>query len=325
MRIFLAGHRGLAGRAIAARIAADWPDATLIVRPRDALDLADQAATRAFMLGTRPDAVILAAARVGGIAANSAHPARFLHENLAIADNVLAAAAEAGTDRVLVLGSSCIYPRATPQPIREEALLSGPLEPTNAAYALAKIAALELCAAWRAEAGSDFRALMPCNLYGPHDNFCPRSGHVLPALLARFHTAAEAGAPEIVVWGSGRPLREFLHVDDLARAVLLALGMDRARWEAATGPDRAYLNAGSGHEISIAGLAEAMARLTGFAGRIRFDSTRPDGTPRKLLDSGRLRALGWRPAVPLEGGLAAVHDWFVRHRAEARGLAAAAP
>jgi nucleoside-diphosphate-sugar epimerase len=319
-RIFLAGHRGTVGAAILRQLharAATGEPIDILTRDRDALDLTDQAAVRAFMQAERPDAVILAAAKVGGIMANATFPADFIRDNLMIALNVIDAAHAAGVPRLLNLGSSCIYPKEAPQPIPEEALLTGPLEPTNAPYAVAKIAAIKLCESYDRQHGRDYRSVMPTNLYGPGDNFHPVNSHVIPALIRRFQEAVEAGADTVTIWGSGTPRREFLHVDDMAAACLFVMDLPRADWEAATAPQRRFLNVGAGADIAIADLAALVARTVGFAGRIATDPAKPDGTMRKLMDSGRLNALGWRPTIALEDGIRATWAWWCANR-EAR-------
>lgn len=269
-------------------------------------DLREQEAVRRWIGRERPDAVIVAAARVGGIAANSARPADFLYDNLAIATHVIHESYRAGVGKLLFLGSSCIYPREAAQPIAEEALLSGPLEPTNEWYAVAKIAGLKMCQAYRRQYGCDFIAAMPCNLYGPGDTYDARQSHVIPALLMKMHEAREAGLARVTLWGTGAPLREFMHVDDLADALLFLL----TRYSG-----EAPVNAGSGEEVSIADLAARIARVTGYRGAFVFDPAQPDGTPRKLMDSGRLRAMGWAPSRTLDDGLADAYDWYLAHGA----------
>ena len=310
-RIFVAGHRGLAGSAIVRNLAAKGYG-NLVLRTRAELDLLDQSAVRRFFVEERPTYVFLAAAKVGGIHANAAYPADFLYENLAMECNVVRAAHDADVEKLLFLGSTCIYPRDAAQPIREEALLTGPLEPTNEAYAIAKIAGLEMCRAFRRQYGDRFIGCMPTNLYGPDDNFHAQDAHVLPALLRRFHEAARADAPEVVVWGSGAPLREFLYVDDMADAcVFLMEHYDGER----------PVNVGTGEEISIRGLAEAIAGVTGYRGRIIFDASKPDGTPRKVTDVSRLHALGWTHRVGLDEGLRRTYEWYLSqpaHRGEDR-------
>ena len=315
-RYFLAGHKGMVGSAMLRRLRDRGAD--VITRDRRELDLCDQAATRAFMQAERPDVVILAAAKVGGILANATHPADFIYDNLIIETNVIHEAWRSGVQRLLLLGSSCIYPRLAPQPIAEEALLAGPLEPTNEPYAIAKIAGLKLCEAYNRQHGTDYRCVMPTNLYGPGDSFHPKESHVLPALLRRFHEAARSASPEVIVWGSGRPRREFLHVDDMAEASLFILDADRSHYVSHTGPGLNHLNVGVGSDVSIAELAGLLAEVTGFKGKILFDATKPDGTPRKLLDVSRLTAMGWTARTDLQTGIAGTYDWFCRNHAHLR-------
>ncbi|MEU4266692.1 GDP-L-fucose synthase [Streptomyces sp. NPDC026092] len=302
-RIFVAGHRGLVGSAIARRLTADGHE--VITRTRAELDLRDAERTAAFLAETRPDAVVLAAAKVGGIMANSTYPVQFLEENLRIQLAVVAGAHAAGVTRLLFLGSSCIYPRLAPQPITEDALLTGPLEPTNEAYALAKIAGIVQIQAYRKQYGASYVSAMPTNLYGPGDNFDLESSHVLPALIRRFHEAREEGREEITLWGSGTPRREFLHVDDLAAACAVLL--DRYDGDEP-------VNIGCGEDLTIRELAETIAEVTGYQGRIAWDTSKPDGTPRKLLDVSRLTGLGWKPAVALPDGIAATYAWWREQR-----------
>lgn len=313
MRIFVAGHRGMVGSAILRALEARG--AETIVRTRAELDLLDRAAVQGFMRTEKPDAIIVAAAKVGGIHANNAYPAEFIFENLTIECNVVHGAFEAGIDRLLFLGSSCIYPRDAAQPLVEEALLTGALEPTNEPYAIAKIAGIKLCQSYNRQYGTDYRSVMPSNLYGPNDQFNSENSHVLPALMARFHDAAQKGAAEVHIWGSGRPFREFLHVDDLADACLFVMDLPRATFEESLGPAVSHINIGSGHEVTIAELAKMIAEVTGFQGEISFDPSRPDGTPRKLLDTSRLNALGWRPKTPLKEGIAQTYQWFCQNAA----------
>jgi len=309
MKIFVSGHAGMVGSAILRRLRAHGR--ACVTRPRYALDLTDQAAVRAFFREERPDLVIHAAAKVGGIGANLAFPAGFIHENLAMAANVIHEAHTAGVARLMFLGSSCIYPRLAPQPIPEDALLTGALEPTNEPYAVAKIAGLTLCESYNRQYATDFRTVMPTNLYGPGDTFDPETSHVVPALIRRFHDAVRDGAREVVVWGSGAPLREFLHVDDMAEATLFLLDLDKESYARARGPGASHFNIGSGEEASIAELAQLVARVTGYAGRIVFDPSRPDGAPRKRLDTSRLSGLGWRPSIALQAGIAQTYAWFL--------------
>jgi GDP-L-fucose synthase len=316
-RIFIAGHRGLVGSALLRELGARGCY-DLITAERADLDLRSQAQVQAFFAQQRINLVLLAAARVGGIQANASRPAEFIYDNLMIEANVVHAAHASGVQRLLFLGSSCIYPREATQPIREEALLTGALEGTNRAYAIAKIAGMELCASYRAQYGRDYRSLMPTNLYGPHDNFHPEYSHVVPALLRRFREAVAAGADEVRVWGSGEPRREFLHVDDLAAAVWHVLSLDEQAWEQARPEGFNHLNVGTGVDVSIGELARTVAGVTGYRGRIAFDTSRPDGTPRKLLDVSRLMALGWRPNIKLEDGLRQTLAWMVAHERDWR-------
>ncbi len=309
MRLFLAGHNGMVGRAILRRLATDQRF-DVITASRSQLDLTDQRAVRRFMQVQRPDCVIIAAAKVGGIYANSAQPAAFIHDNLTIADNLIHAAHLADVQTLLQLGSSCIYPRDAAQPIAEDALMTGPLEPTNAPYAIAKIAAIKLCESYNQEYGRDYRSLMPTNLYGPFDNFHPDHAHVLPALIQRFHTAARQGDAAVTLWGTGTPRREFLHVDDLADAALFVLGMQADDYARATKPFQSHINVGTGRDLAIADLAALVAKRVGFTGAIRTDTSKPDGTPRKRLDVSLLTSLGWRARIDLAEGLADTYAWY---------------
>lgn len=315
MKYFLAGHRGMVGSAILRRLQArqDAGDAIeVITRGSDALDLTDQAAVRDFMQDVQPDVVILAAARVGGIHANNTYPAAFIYENLMIQSNVIHSAYQAGCTRLLQLGSSCIYPRAVAQPMHEEALLTGVLEPTNEPYAVAKIAGIKMCESYNRQYGVDYRSVMPTNLYGPGDNFHPENSHVLPALMRRFHAAARARQDAVVIWGSGTPRREFLHVDDMAEAALYVLDLPAADYTAHTQPQLSHINVGSGVDVTILELARMVADVTGFRGEIRTDPTRPNGTMRKLMDVGRLTQMGWSAQIPLRDGIAQTYDWFLQ-------------
>lgn len=293
-RLFVAGHRGMVGSAVLRRLAARGLPAPLVA-PRAELDLCDQAAVRAFLMRTRPSAVIMAAARVGGIEANRTQPAEFIYENLAIAANLVDAAWRAGVPRLLFLGSSCIYPRLAPQPMTEDALLGGPLEPTNEGYAVAKIAGLKLCQCYRRQYGVCYHSVMPTNLYGPGDNYDLTGSHVFPALIRRFEEARESHAASVTLWGTGSARREFLHVDDLADAMIFLLGL-------ADPPD--WVNVGSGEEVTIRDLAERVHAACGATCDIQWDATKPDGAPRKLLDCTRLQQLGWRPGITLADGIA---------------------
>ncbi|MBX6765349.1 MAG: GDP-L-fucose synthase [Rubrobacteraceae bacterium] len=300
-RIYVAGHRGMVGSAIVRRLREEGFE-RIVTRARTGLDLTDARAVDAFFAEERPEYVFLAAAKVGGILANATCPAGFIRENLAIELNVIEAAHRHGVKKLLFLGSSCIYPRHAPQPIKEEYLLTGALEPTNQPYAIAKIAGIELCRSYRRQYGADFISVMPTNLYGPNDDFDPRTSHVLPALIRRFHEAKERGDEAVVVWGSGRPRREFLHVDDLADACVFL--MERYSAEEP-------INVGVGKDMSIASLAELVREVVGYEGEIRFDPSKPDGTPRKLLDVGRLHSMGWRARIPLREGIERTYRWYL--------------
>ncbi len=304
-RIYVAGHVGLVGGAIVRRLAAGGVT-SLITRTRAELDLTDQAAVRAFFEAERPEQVYLAAAKVGGILANSTYPADFIRENLQVQTNVIDSAYRAGVKKLLFLGSSCIYPKLAPQPLKEEYLLTGPLEPTNEAYAVAKIAGIVMAQSYRRQYGCDVVSLMPTNLYGPGDNFDLETSHVLPALIRKFHEAARADEPSVSVWGTGTPRREFLHVDDLADAAVFL--MERYSSDE-------IVNVGAGEDVSIGELAALVADVVGYAGEIVYDTSKPDGTPRKLLDVSRLFALGWRPRIGLREGIESTYRWYVEHAA----------
>jgi GDP-L-fucose synthase len=308
-RIFVAGHRGLVGSAVVRALGAAGYG-NLVTRTSGDLDLRDQAAVARFFGEERPGFVVLAAARVGGILANATWPADFLYDNLAIQTSVIRAAHDTGVRRLVFLGSTCIYPKLAPQPLREEYLLTGPLEPTNEWYAVAKIAGLKLCQALRRQHGADFVSLMPTNLYGPGDNFDPQTSHVLPALIRKFHEARSTGGP-VVLWGSGTPLREFLHVDDAARAVRFVLELDEAALHA-TAPD-GMLNVGVGSDLSIRDLATLVADVVGYEGPVEYDRSKPDGTPRKLVDVSRMRDLGWIAGIPLRDGIEETWRWYVQN------------
>lgn len=309
-KTYVAGHRGMVGGAILRTLQARG-HTDIITRTHAELDLTDQAAVRTFMQAERPDVVILAAAKVGGILANNSYPAEFIYENLMIEANVIHQSFAAGVTRLLQLGSSCIYPRAVSQPMREDALLTGVLEPTNEPYAIAKIAGIKLCESYNRQHGTDYRSVMPTNLYGPGDNFHPENSHVLPALIRRFHEAAQSGAEEVMIWGTGTPRREFLHVDDMAAASLFVLDLPKADYEANTQPMLSHINVGSGIDISIFELAQKVAANTGYTGRIVTDPSKPDGTPRKLMDVSRLTQMGWSAQIGLDQGLAETYQWFL--------------
>lgn len=309
MKTYVAGHGGMVGGAILRKL--QQRGVETITRTHAELDLTNQAEVREFLQAERPDRVILAAAKVGGIMANNTYPAAFIYENLMIEANVIHQSFAAGVQSLLFLGSSCIYPKLAAQPIREDALLTGPLECTNEPYAVAKIAGIKLCESYNRQYGTDFRSVMPTNLYGPGDNFHPDNSHVLPALIWRFHNAAREGAETVVVWGTGTPMREFLHVDDMAEASLFVANLDYEAYKRETDVMLSHINVGTGTDISIRALAETVARVTGFTGKISFDASRPDGTPRKLLDVSRLTRLGWTANIPLEEGIRETYDWFL--------------
>jgi GDPmannose 4,6-dehydratase/GDP-L-fucose synthase len=324
-RIFVAGHRGMVGGAILRQLAKrrdKGEQLELITRTSAELDLTNQAAVRAFMTTETPDVVILAAAKVGGIMANNTYPAQFIYENLMIECNVIHEAFAAGVSSLLQLGSSCIYPKNAHQPMREASLLTGTLEPTNEPYAVAKIAGIKLCESYNRQYGVDYRSVMPTNLYGPGDNFHPENSHVLPALIQRFHEAAKETLSEVVIWGSGKPKREFLHVDDMADASLFVLGLDPETYAANTEPMLSHINVGSGTDVSILELAEMVANVTNFKGHIVTDPSKPDGTKRKLMDVSRLSEMGWKASIPLERGVAKTYEWFLDHQTVARGITA---
>ncbi len=306
--IFVAGHRGMVGNAIHRRLLKDG-FTRVIGRTRSELDLLDRRSVREFFEQERPSIVIDAAAKVGGILANNEQPVEFLLQNLTIQNNLIEAAADTGARKLLFLGSSCIYPKMAPQPISEDSLLTGPLEPTNDAYAIAKIAGIKLCQSYARQYGKNFISAMPTNLYGPHDNYDLRNSHVLPALIRKVHEAKQSGAKSIAVWGSGNPRREFLHTDDLADASLFLL-------EKYDQPD--LVNIGCGEDVTIRELAETVCDVLGFDGSLEFDASKPDGTPRKLLDISKIKSLGWSPKISLRGGIADAYDWFVKNQSTAR-------
>lgn len=309
MRVFVAGHRGMVGGAILRRLTALGIDT--ITRTRSELDLGNQTAVAGFMQAERPDAVVLAAAKVGGIHANNTYPAEFLYENLMIEANVIHQAHAADVQQLLFLGSSCIYPRNAAQPMAEDALLTGTLEPTNEPYAVAKIAGIKLCESYNRQYGRDYRSVMPTNLYGPGDNFHTENSHVLPALMRRFHEATLGGAKEVAIWGTGTPKREFLHVDDMAEASVFVMNLDRAIYEANTETMLSHINVGTGTDVAISELAEMIADVTGFQGSVTYDASKPDGTPRKLMNVSRLDAMGWRARIGLRDGIAQTYKWYL--------------
>ena len=303
-KIYVAGHRGMVGSAIVRTLLAQGVDeGQIVTRSHAGLDLADQRAVHEFFARERPTQVYLAAARVGGIHANNSYPAEFIYQNLMIQANVIHAAHLHGVQKLLFLGSSCIYPKLAAQPMREDALLTGTLEPTNEPYAVAKIAGIKLCESYNRQYGRDYRSVMPTNLYGPGDNYHPENSHVIPALLRRFHEAKLAQAPEVAIWGTGTPRREFLYVDDMAAASVFVMNLSPQTYRAQVQPQLSHINVGYGSDVTIAELAQTVARVVGYPGRVTFDTSKPDGTPRKLMDSGRLNALGWRARIGLEQGL----------------------
>ncbi|ARU00899.1 GDP-L-fucose synthase family protein [Yoonia vestfoldensis] len=321
LRIFLAGHNGMVGGAILRRLTtqSDGEEPLdILFRDRAALDLTEQAAVRDFMHTERPDVVIMAAAKVGGIAANNAYPADFIYENLMIEANVIHQAFAAGVKRLLFLGSSCIYPREASQPMSEDALLTGRLEPTNEPYAVAKIAGIKLCESYNRQYGTDYRSVMPTNLFGPGDNFHPSHSHVLPAMIRRMHEAAQSGQDSVTIWGSGIARREFLHVDDMAAASLFVLDLPQEIYAANTAPMLSQINVGTGEDISILELAHLVAEITGYHGQILTDPSRPDGTIRKLMDVSRLSRIGWSAGISLRDGIAQTYRWYLENAESAR-------
>ncbi len=316
-RVFVAGHRGMVGSAIVRRLQALGYE-NILTRGREDLDLIDQAAVNAFFAEQRIDQVYMASAKVGGIHANNTYPAEFIYQNLMVEANIIHAAHCNDVQKLLFLGSSCIYPKFAAQPMKEEALITGVLEPTNEPYAVAKIAGIKLCESYNRQYGRDYRSVMPTNLYGPNDNFHPENSHVVPALLKRFHEASRRGDDEVVIWGSGKPQREFLHVDDMAAACVHVMELDDAVYQAHTQPMLSHINVGTGVDCSIRELAETIARVTEYQGRLIFDSSKPDGTPRKLMDVSRLKALGWQASISLEDGLRDAYRWFVENQHQIR-------
>jgi len=321
MKIYVAGHRGMVGSAIVRRLEAQRAHGeliSLVTKTHSELDLTDQQAVRDFLQHEQPDAIILAAAKVGGIHANNTYPADFIYENLMMQANVIHQAYAVGVRKLLFLGSSCIYPKQVPQPMSENALLTGVLEPTNEPYAIAKIAGIKLCESYNRQYGTDYRSVMPTNLYGPGDNFHPENSHVLPALIRRFHEAAEQNLREVVIWGTGTPRREFLHVDDMAAASLFVLSLPADVYQSNTDPMLSHINVGSGTDISILELAQLVAKVTGFEGDISTDPSKPDGTMRKLMDVSRLSRMGWRAQIALEQGVRDTYQWYLDNRSKAR-------
>ena len=317
LRVFVAGHRGMVGSAIVRQLE-QRADIELVLRDRSQLDLLDSNAVQAFFNDNLIDQAYLAAAKVGGIVANNTYPAEFIYQNLMIEANIIHAAHLSGVQKLLFLGSSCIYPKMAKQPITESELLQGTLEQTNEPYAIAKIAGIKLCESYNRQYGRDYRSVMPTNLYGPHDNFHPSNSHVIPALIRRFHEAKLANAAEVVVWGSGTPMREFLYVDDMAAASVHVMELADEIYQANTQPMLSHINVGTGIDCTIRELAETMAKVVGFTGQVVFDASKPDGTPRKLLDVSRLADLGWRYLIELEQGLSKTYQWFLTHQDDFR-------
>lgn len=315
-KIFVAGHRGMVGSAIVRSLVRQG-QTNLVTRTRNELDLINQAAVQAFFEAEKPDQVYLAAAKVGGIHANNTYPAEFIYQNLMVQANVIEAAFRAGVKKLLFLGSSCIYPRQVEQPMREEALLTGSLEPTNEPYAIAKIAGIKLCESYNRQYGAshgiDYRSVMPTNLYGPGDNYHPENSHVIPALIRRFHEARLNNAPCVTIWGTGMACREFLHVDDMAEASIHVMNLAPSVYAAQTTPMLSHINVGCGYDVTIRSLAESICRTVGYSGDIQFDRSKPDGAPRKLMDSSRLNSLDWRATIELEQGLAQVYEDFLKN------------
>ncbi len=315
--VFVAGHRGMVGSAIVRRIEAIG-QGPLLTATRADLDLTNQAAVDAWFGINKPSQVYLAAAKVGGIHANDTYPADFIYDNLMIEANVIHAAHRHGVQKLLFLGSSCIYPKFAAQPMSEDALLTGTLEPTNEPYAIAKIAGIKLCESYNRQYGRDYRSVMPTNLYGPGDNFHPQNSHVIPALLRRFHEAVQANLPEVVIWGSGTPMREFLHVDDMAAASVHVMNLDADDYQSNTQPMLSHINVGTGTDCTIQELARTLAKVTGYTGRLVWDTTKPDGAARKLMNVSRLADLGWRSSIGLEEGLRDTYRWFLEHQHDFR-------
>jgi len=317
-RIFVAGHKGMVGSAIVRSLSKD-PEVKLLLATRSELDLRDGAAVHEYMQRNKPDRVFFAAARVGGIHANTNYPADFITDNLVIQSNVIQAAYDAGVHKLLFLGSSCIYPKLAKQPMSEDCLLTGTLEPTNEPYAVAKIAGIKMCESYNRQYGVDYRCVMPTNLYGQNDNFHPQNSHVIPAMMPRFHEAKIKSAQQVVVWGTGKPKREFLHVDDLAAACVHVMNLSSAEFSAAvSNPMCSHINVGTGCDVTISELANTMAKVVGFEGDIEFDTSKPDGTPRKLLDVSCISSLGWHYSVELEQGLEMTYKWFLDNLDELR-------
>jgi len=316
-KIFIAGHRGMVGSAIIRQLQKD-PENELIIRSRSELNLTNQQAVQSFFQSEQIDEVYMAAAKVGGIVANNTYPAEFIYDNLMVECNITHSAHLADVQKLLFLGSSCIYPRLAEQPMAEESLLNGPLEPTNEPYAIAKIAGIKLCESYNRQYGRDYRSVMPTNLYGENDNFHPQNSHVIPALMRRFHEAKLANDPVISVWGTGKPMREFLHVDDMAAASIHVMNLDQETYQAHTQPMMSHINVGTGVDCTIREMAETVAKVVGYQGRVEFDTSKPDGAPRKLMNVSRLKALGWQASTTLEVGLSSTYQWFLANQTSFR-------
>ncbi|MGD8122088.1 GDP-L-fucose synthase [Vibrio sp. TRT 2004] len=316
-RVYVAGHKGMVGSAIVRKLSQD-PSIEVFTRTRDELNLLDQKSVQRFFEENSLDQVYLAAAKVGGIVANNSYPAEFIYQNLTIQNNVIHSAHESGIQDLLFLGSSCIYPKLAKQPMEESALLTGILEQTNEPYAIAKIAGIKMCESYNRQYGRNYRSVMPTNLYGPNDNFHPENSHVIPALIRRFHEAKLANEETVTAWGSGKPMREFLHVDDMAEACVHVMNLSESLYRENTTQMLSHINVGTGVDCTIRELVEAVAKVVGFTGKIIFDTSKPDGTPRKLMDVSRLKSLGWQSTISLEDGLATTYDWFLAHQLDFR-------
>lgn len=314
-KIYLAGHRGMVGSAIAQQLN-DSGYQNVIVRTHAELDLTDQAAVRDFMQQEKPDQVILAAAKVGGIHANNIYPAEFIYQNIMVEANVVHQAWAAGCQQLLFLGSSCIYPKLAPQPMQESALLTGVLEATNEPYAIAKIAGIKLCESYNRQYGTDYRSVMPTNLYGQNDNFHLENSHVIPAMIRKFHDAKNSASPTVTLWGTGKAMREFLHVDDMAAACLHVMELSKQRYQASTEPMLSHLNVGTGEDVTIRELADTIQQVVDYQGEITWDTSKPDGTPRKLMDASKIKSLGWQPRITLVEGLTNTYRWFLEHQGQ---------
>jgi len=315
--IFIAGHRGMVGSAIVRQLQ-DQPDVNIMTRSRHELDLTNQAEVFAFFANNKIDQVYLAAAKVGGIHANNTYPAEFIYDNLTIQNNIIEGAHRNDVQSLLFLGSSCIYPKEAEQPMTEAVLLTGKLEPTNEPYAIAKIAGIKMCESYNRQYGRDYRSVMPTNLYGEGDNFHPENSHVIPALMRRFHEATAQNADSVTVWGSGKPMREFLHVNDMAKACVHVMNLDKALYDDVVEPTQSHINVGTGVDCTIRELAETIALVTDFKGKLQFDSSKPDGTMRKLLDISTLKQMGWTPSISLQQGLQDTYEWFLAHQDDFR-------